>query len=107
MAVLLKLALSKPSEAMDVGKRDYVEALTVLVQRFERDGRDSSLRKLTPLDRLKFLMEQRAMTTCDLSLVLGSQPNAPLILHGKRSMSKSHILKLARPFAVSPALFVG
>ena len=83
MTALLTLAKSKPAEEMDSGEMDYMEALTLLVQRFERDRRQSALPRLTPLDRLKFLMKERAMTVNDLAKVLGSQPNASLILHGK------------------------
>ncbi len=106
MAVLLKLSKSKPAEELQAGEQDYMETLTMLVQRYEKDRRQSVFPKLNPVDRLKFLMKEQAMTVNDLGDVLGSQPNASLILHGKRSMSKTHILKLAKHFAVSPALFL-
>jgi HTH-type transcriptional regulator / antitoxin HigA len=105
-AVLLKLARSKPEEQMDGGELDYMEALTCMVQRFEQARRESALPKLSPIERLKFLMEQRQMSVNDLGRVIGSQPNASLILHGKRALSRTHILKLARHFSVSPALFM-
>jgi antitoxin component HigA of HigAB toxin-antitoxin module len=91
---------------MDAGERDYVETLGVLARRFEQGRRDSVLPKLTPLDRLKFLMEERDMSVNDLGRAIGSQPNASLILHNKRAMSKGQILKLAKYFAVSAALFI-
>jgi HTH-type transcriptional regulator/antitoxin HigA len=105
-AVLVKLSSAKLEEEMDAGERDYVEALTTLIQRFEQNRRDSALPKLTPLDRLKFLMEELGMNTNDLGRVIGSQPNASLILRGRRTMSKAQILKLAGHFAVSPGLFL-
>jgi len=105
-AVLLKLAKAKPESEMDVGERDYFEALVMLIQRFEQSHRDSALPKLTPIDRLKFLMEQLGMNVNDVGRLIGSQPNASLILHGKRAMSKAQILKLARHFGVSPGLFL-
>ena len=106
MAVLLELSTSKPADHMDAGERDYVEALTLLVQQFERGRLNSALPKLRAVDRLKFLMREQGMNVSHLGRVIGSQPNASLILHGKRSMSKGQILKLARHFAVSPALFI-
>lgn len=106
LAVLLKRVKSRPEQKMDAGERDYVEALTMLVQRFEEGRRRSSLPRLAPIDRLKFLMQEQGMNVSDLGRVIGSQPNASLILHGKRSMSKGQILKLAKHFAVSPALFM-
>jgi HTH-type transcriptional regulator/antitoxin HigA len=106
MEVLIRLVKSKPEEEMDAGERDYIEALEVLAQRFEQGRRDSILPRLAPRERLKFLMDQRGMTVNNLGRVIGSQPGASLILHGKRSMSKTQILKLAKFFAVSPALFI-
>ena len=106
IAVFLKLSTSAREESMDLGRRDYLEALSLLVQRFEQQRRDSVLPKSSPLDRLKFLMHERDMNTADLGRVLGSQPIASLILHGKRALSKTRIVKLAKHFAVSPALFI-
>jgi len=106
IAMLRSLATSKPDDEFDPGEKDYLEALTVLAQRFENQRRDSALPRLTPLDRLKFLMRERGMSVGDLGRVIGSQPNASLILHAKRSISKSQILKLSAYFEVSPALFM-
>jgi HTH-type transcriptional regulator / antitoxin HigA len=106
VAVLIRLTKSKPEEAMDAGERDYAEALTMLVQRFEQKRRDSALPKLRPVDRLKFLMEEQNMKAADLANILGSQASAPLILQGKKEMTKAQILKLAKHFSVSPALFM-
>jgi HTH-type transcriptional regulator / antitoxin HigA len=106
IAVLLRLETSQPHEQREAGERDYIEAMAMLIQRFEDGRRNAALPDLTCTDRLKFLMEQRGMNVSDLGRVIGSQPNASLILHGKRSMSKGQILKLARHFDVSPALFM-
>ena len=91
---------------MDAGERDYRDALSLLIQQFEGRRTNSALPRLDPVDRLKFLMKERGMSVNDLGRVIGSQPNASLILHRKRSMSKGQILKLSRHFAVSPALFI-
>jgi len=106
VAVLLRLSTSTPEDKMDLGERDYLEALTLLVQRYEQGRRDSVLPKLTVIDRLKFLMREVGMNVSDLGRVIGSQPNASLVLSGKRTLSKSQILKLAKYFAVSSALFM-
>ena len=106
LAVLLKFTRSKPEDEMDPGQRDYLEALAMLVHRFESNRRNSALPPLTPLDRLRFLMKERDMNVSDLGRIIGSQPNASLILNSKRSMSKAQILKVARHFGVSPALLI-
>jgi HTH-type transcriptional regulator/antitoxin HigA len=91
---------------MDAGERDYADALAMFLREFERARHLTSLLTLAPVDRLKFLMAEKAMTVNELGKVLGSQSSASLILHGKRAISKAHILKLSQHFAVSPALFI-
>ncbi|MFI5378294.1 MAG: type II toxin-antitoxin system HigA family antitoxin [Tepidisphaerales bacterium] len=106
IAVLLKLETAKPESARDSGERDYIEMLAMLVQRYEQGRRLAALPAMVPADRLRFLMGEKGMNVRELGRVIGSQPGASLILHGRRSMSKAQILKLARYFAVSPVLFM-
>jgi HTH-type transcriptional regulator/antitoxin HigA len=55
---------------------------------------------------LKFLMEQRRLTTGELGAVLGSSSAASMIVKGDRDISKANIRKLAAYFGVSPAAFI-
>src|SRR5258706_13155429 len=100
IAVLLKLSAATPETKMDAGERDYVEALAILVQRFEQGRKVSTLPRLSPVERLKFLMEQRGMNVSDVGRIIGSQSSAPLILNGKRAISKAQILKLSQYFTL-------
>ena len=104
--VFLKLTVAAPHEERDAGVRDYLGALSLLIEQYERGRRDSALPKLAPADRIQFLMEERGMTVGDLGRVIGSQPAASLIVNRKRSPSKSQIIKLSRHFGVSSALFI-
>lgn len=106
LAVLLGLSAAKPHGRMDPGERDYLEALALLIQQFEQMRRDTVLPKASPLDRLKFLMDERGMDAVDLGRVLGNRPAASRILDGKRKLTTASIRKLAGHFAVSPALFI-
>lgn len=106
IAVLLKLSVAQPPEKMDAGERDYLEALALLIEQFEQKRRDSILPKSSPLDRLKFLMQERGMDAVDLGRVLGNRSTASMILHGKRNLSTVLIRKLAEHFSVSPAIFI-
>jgi antitoxin component HigA of HigAB toxin-antitoxin module len=54
---------------------------------------------------LKYLLKESGMTQADLGRLLGHRALAPLILTGRRQLSKSHIRKLAKHFQVSPVLF--
>jgi antitoxin component HigA of HigAB toxin-antitoxin module len=59
-----------------------------------------------PLAMLEYLMNESGMSQADLGRLLGNRALASLILNGHRSLSKSHIRKLAGHFKVSPALFL-
>jgi antitoxin component HigA of HigAB toxin-antitoxin module len=100
---LNRVLLSKPDGGRDPGERAYIDALQELILAYQARH---PLPKVPPLELLKFLMQESGMTVSDLGRVIGNQPSASLLLSGKRPMSKSQILKLARHFKVSPALFL-
>ena len=60
----------------------------------------------TPLDALKFLMDQNNLRPVDLLDVFGSRAVASQILTGKRELSKAHARGLAHRFGLSVAVFV-
>ena len=88
------------------GQRDYVEALSLFIEDYDRRHNVFDTTGRTPLDMLTHLMEANDMSVTDLGGVLGSKGIASEILHGKRSLSKSHIYKLAERFHVDPGLFL-
>ena len=61
--------------------------------------------KHSPQEILEFLAEENGMSGSDLGRILGSRTLGPALLRGQRSLSKTHIKKLADHFSVSPALF--
>jgi HTH-type transcriptional regulator / antitoxin HigA len=90
---------------------DYADVLGRLVR--EYDERHSSIllkraagRKPTPVDVLKYLLEEHGMNTTSLGSLVGGSGQASLILSGKRELSKANIRTLAARFNVSPALFI-
>lgn len=84
---------------------DYFAALVLLIKDYETRRHKIDIRRSSPVEILKYLVEESGMTVNDLGRIIGSQPNASLIFSGKRAMSKAHIAKLSAHFAVSPALF--
>lgn len=84
---------------------DYLEVLTKLIADYEDKRLEMS--KHSPREILKFLVEENGMSGSDLGRILGSRTIGPAILRGRRSLSKTHIKKLADYFSVSPALFFG
>jgi HTH-type transcriptional regulator / antitoxin HigA len=102
--VMMKLALKGESN-LTRGERDYLDGLTVFITRYE-DERYPIKTKSSPIERLKYLMEENGMKAIDLGKLVGGRGQASLILSGKRELSKANIRALAERFKVSPALFL-
>lgn len=103
MEVVDKLAIMKKRTR---DQEDYLETLTTLVEKYEAENHPIQTDDLTVVEIIKSLMEDRAMSASDLGRLLGSRELGSVILRGERQLSKSHILKLAKHFSVSPALFL-
>ena len=84
---------------------DYLEVLTTLIADYEE--KHFEMTRHTPQEILKFLVEENQMSGSDLGRILGSRTLGPALLRGQRSLSKTHIKRLADHFSVSPALFFG
>jgi HTH-type transcriptional regulator/antitoxin HigA len=87
------------------GESDYVQVLAQTIHAY--DQRHSSLQreKMTPIEALRFLMEENRMNTVALGKLVGGSGQASMILTGKRELSKANIRTLAERFKVSPAMF--
>lgn len=88
------------------GQKDYMEALSIFIEDYDRRQNVFDTSGRTPVDMLKHLMEANDMNVTDLGNLLGSKGIASEVLHGKRALSKSHIFKLAERFSVDPGLFL-
>ena len=82
---------------------DYLEILTKIIADYEEKLVEMS--KHSPSEILQFLVEENKMSGSDLGRILGNRTLGPAILRGERTLSKTHIKKLAEYFSVSPALF--
>jgi len=104
--VLKDLLMRADDPGLSAGERDYFDALNQLIGVFE-DKHYPLPGKTTPIEVLKFLMEEHQMSTSDLGKLLGSgKGQASLILHGKRQLSKANIRLLAERFKISSAAFL-
>lgn len=91
---------------LDEGESDYLYALGFIIQEYERGRFLLDGEAPTVAEKIRFLMEQRGMTSGDLGKVLGYPSGASEILNGTREPSKAQIRKLAEHFKVSPAVFL-
>ena len=60
----------------------------------------------SPLDVLKFLMDQNGLRPADLLEVFGSRPVISQVLSGRREISKAHARRLAVRFHLSVEAFI-
>jgi HTH-type transcriptional regulator/antitoxin HigA len=86
-------------------QQDYLDTLCLLIEQYDRTHRPLTPRS-DPLARLKHLMQESGMTVSALGELLGSKSVASEILHGKRSLSKAHIVRLARYFKLDASTFL-
>jgi len=103
--VLARL-LGRPNGRLSPGERDYAEVLGRLIDDDGRRRHPFPRRKHSPLEMLRFLMEESAMNVTALGKVLGNKTAASLVLGGRREMSKLHIRRLAQHFCVDAGLFI-
>ena len=88
------------------GQQEYLDTLTSLVERYEKDDARSFDEPVAPLEMLRALMEHRAMRQADVATLLDSESAASMILTGKRQISKQQAKTLARHFRVDAAVFL-
>jgi HTH-type transcriptional regulator / antitoxin HigA len=92
---------------LSAGQEDYLAALARFVADYERERSSARLKKLTPIEVLRHLMEENDMNTSDLGYILGSRGLASEVLSGKRGLSKTLIRRLAERFHVQATVFLG
>jgi HTH-type transcriptional regulator / antitoxin HigA len=85
---------------------DYLETLSTLVAAYEDAHHAIDVSRLGPLDTLRFLLDEHGLNASDLGRILGQRQLGSAILRGDRKPSRSHILKLAAHFHVSPSTFL-
>jgi HTH-type transcriptional regulator / antitoxin HigA len=100
LAVLDKLA---SKETPTVEEEKYAEVLIALIEAYEEELH--SVPDASPVEVLRTLMEANGLRQKDLVPIFGSESIVSEVLHKKRDLNKSHIQKLSKRFAVSPAVF--
>jgi len=88
-------------------EEDYLHVLTMLIEDYEIKAGHVPDEVVTPLEMLKFLMDENDLKQMDLIKILGiSSGNASEIMSGKRELSKAHIPVIAARFGVNPSVFL-
>ena len=95
--------LDRRSKTLTSAEKELAELLTLLIEDFEE--KRYRLPRSTPLDVIRFLMEQHGLRQKDLADAFGTPSIVSEVLSGKRDLSKDHIRRLSERFHVSPELF--
>ncbi|MDR3509686.1 MAG: helix-turn-helix domain-containing protein [Caulobacteraceae bacterium] len=82
-----------------------MDALATLVDRYERQR--WPIEAITPLEAIKFAMEQNGYTQSDLATLLESRSRASEILAGKRGLTLEQIRLVSKHWHVPVAALVG
>jgi HTH-type transcriptional regulator / antitoxin HigA len=93
-------ALAKPT----VAEIEAIELLSLLVETYEAER--FRIAASSPIEVLKFLMDQNGLQQRDLVSELGSESNVSLILSGKRNLTLAHVQRLGRRFGVPGSVFL-
>jgi antitoxin component HigA of HigAB toxin-antitoxin module len=91
---------------LNAEQQDYLDVLTEFVDDYDK-SKQVEWPKISGLDMLQHLMEERGMSAADLSRVLRTSRNlGAMILRGERKLTLNHVRTLSRHFHVSADLFL-
>ncbi len=83
---------------------DYLDVLSDLVERYETEHHH--IEDVSDADMLEHLIDARGVTQADVARGAGiAVSTISEVLSGKRTLSRTHIGKLARYFGVDPGVF--
>jgi HTH-type transcriptional regulator/antitoxin HigA len=85
---------------------DYLEVLSLVIERYDHEHYPAADDTRTPLERLRALMDSSGTTPAELGDIIGSRPAASMILKGEREFSKAHIRRLAKHFKLDAGYFL-
>jgi HTH-type transcriptional regulator/antitoxin HigA len=91
--------------AADTAEGMELDVLATLVERYEENR--WPVEASSPLELLKFAMEQNGYAQSDLAHLLGSRSRASEVLSGRRSLTLDQIRLVSKRWHIPVALLVG
>jgi len=104
LAVMNELAL-RGENTLSRAESDYLDALATFIEQYDR-AHVAEPAPGTPLERLRYAVEQADMSASDLGRLLGNRGLGSILLAGKRELSKVHIRILADYFKMEAGYFL-
>jgi len=96
--------LDQRIEHLSAAERELADLLTLLIEDFE--AKHYELPKASPLEVVRFLMDQHSLKQKDLLDIFGNASITSEVLSGKRELSKEHIRRLTDRFSVPAELLL-
>ncbi len=84
----------------------FLDTLSTLVEVYENEHHAIKSSGLSPLETLKFLLDEHGMLPADLGKLLGERTLGSKILRGERKIGLKYAKRLAEKFGVDVGLFV-
>jgi HTH-type transcriptional regulator/antitoxin HigA len=84
----------------------FLDTLSTLAEVYENEHHAIKTSGVSPLEALKFLMEEHGMIAADLGNLLGERTLGSKILRGQRKIGLKYAKLLAERFAVDVSLFI-
>jgi HTH-type transcriptional regulator/antitoxin HigA len=100
----LEIVMAMAGHKLTRDQEDYLDLMSELIEKYEKKH-DAKPRRSSPLERLRFLVEEAGMSASDLGRMLGNRGLGSVLLTGTRELSKSHIRILADHFKINPGYF--
>jgi HTH-type transcriptional regulator/antitoxin HigA len=84
----------------------FLDTLSTLVEVYENEHHAIKTSGLSPVEALKFLMEENGMSATDVGKLLGERTLGSKILRGERKIGVKYAKSLAERFGVDVSLFI-
>ena len=104
--VVLRELMLRDEASLSEGEAAYLGVLALLVRDYEAGHHPFAGAGKGPGEVLRFLVEESGMSVSALGKVVGSQPEASMLLSGAREPSKEQVVRLAEHFRVRAELFL-
>ena len=102
--VLMRLTI--PPRKLSLEESRLAGLLGRLVEDYEARSNEGKTKRFSPVERLRYIMEQQGLRQVDLIGIFGSQSVVSEILSGKREINKIQARRLGERFRVSLEVFL-
>ena len=92
---------------LNTDQEDYLEAISIFIENYEKDNVRLSLKKQTGIKALISILKDHGMSKTDFANLLKLHRSmGGKILSGERMLTTNHLKILSKKFKVNPSLFI-